>query len=107
MSSLFTILGEAILSFPFLFLLISFAINLIAFLFYGIDKRKAQNGAWRISEATLLLFSFIGGGLGSLLGMNIFHHKTRHLKFRILVPLFLILYTAFLAICLYFAFSMQ
>lgn len=66
-------------------------INIVAFAAYGIDKRKAQKGRWRISESTLLLLAFFGGALGALLGMRVFHHKTKHWKFKILVPMFLIL----------------
>lgn len=69
-------------------------INIIAFCFYGVDKRKAKKGAWRIPEATLILLAFIGGSVGALLGMLAFHHKTKHPKFYILVPLFLLLHIA-------------
>ena len=65
--------------------------NLIAFALYGIDKRRAKQGAWRISEYTLLLVALLGGSLGALLGMRYFHHKTRHRKFRYGVPLILLL----------------
>ena len=68
--------------------------NLLAFVLYGVDKLKAKKGAWRIPEATLLLVAFLGGSLGALLGMEVFRHKTKHAKFRILVPLFLILHIA-------------
>ena len=64
-------------------------VNIVAFVVYGIDKRKAQKGRWRIPESTLLLLAFFGGALGALLGMRAFHHKTKHWKFKILVPLFL------------------
>lgn len=67
-------------------------INIIAFLLYGMDKWKAKLGAWRIPEKTLLGIALLGGGLGALLGMQLFRHKTRHLSFRILVPLFLTLH---------------
>ena len=76
-----------------IFLLLA-AVNLLAFVLYGVDKLKAKKGAWRIPEATLLLVAFLGGSLGALLGMEIFRHKTKHAKFRILVPLFLILHIA-------------
>ena len=61
--------------------------NLVVFIFYGADKRKAQKGRWRISEGTLIVCAFLLGGIGALLGMSIFRHKTRRWKFRILVPL--------------------
>ncbi|MBL7574314.1 Uncharacterized membrane protein YsdA, DUF1294 family [Peptoniphilus asaccharolyticus DSM 20463] len=67
-------------------------INLITFLLYFIDKRKAISGSQRISEQTLLLFSFLFGSLGALLGMYICHHKTKKFKFKILVPLFFIIH---------------
>ena len=69
-------------------------VNIVAFAAYGIDKRKAQKNKWRIPESTLLLLAFIGGSLGALLGMRTFHHKTKHWKFKILVPLFLVLQLA-------------
>ena len=70
------------------------AVNLLAFALYGVDKVKAKKGAWRIPEATLLLVAFLGGSLGALLGMELFRHKTKHAKFKVLVPLFLILHIA-------------
>lgn len=71
--------------------------NLIAFAAFGIDKRKARLDKWRIPESTLLLLAFLFGSLGALLGMRAFRHKTRHWKFRILVPLFLVLQVALTA----------
>ena len=69
-------------------------LNLLSFALYGIDKAKAKRGAWRIPEKTLLLAAFLGGSLGALLGMEVFRHKTKHWKFKLLVPLFLILHIA-------------
>ena len=57
-------------------------INIVTFLVYGIDKWKAKQGSWRISEATLLILAVIGGSIGALLGMRVWHHKTMHKKFR-------------------------
>ena len=53
-------------------------INIVTFLVYGIDKWKAKQGSWRISEATLLILAVIGGSIGALLGMRVWHHKTMH-----------------------------
>ena len=66
-------------------------INIVTFQVYGIDKwrstsgrllptgrKKAKQGSWRISEATLLILAVIGGSIGALLGMKIWHHKTMH-----------------------------
>ena len=63
------------------------AINLFAFGLYGLDKRKASRGLWRISEMRLLLVAALGGSLGAWLGMKIFRHKTRKMKFFVGVPL--------------------
>lgn len=61
--------------------------NLITFILMGIDKNKAIKGKWRISEKKLLLCAFFLGGIGILLGMCVFRHKTRHMNFLILVPI--------------------
>jgi len=53
-------------------------INIVTFLVYGIDKWKAKQGSWRISEATLLMLAVIGGTIGALLGMQVWRHKTMH-----------------------------
>lgn len=65
-------------------------INLVGSLLMYIDKRKAINKQWRISEANLLLVSIAGGSLGSLLGMHLFRHKTKHIKFTLGIPVILI-----------------
>ena len=75
-------------------------VNLVAFYLYWNDKRRAKKGRWRIPENTLLLIALLGGSIGALLGMKVFRHKTKHWKFKILVPLFLILQIA-LAVYLY------
>ncbi len=56
-------------------------VSLIAFVLYGVDKRRAKRGAWRIPERVLLGFSFFGGGIGGLLAMCAFRHKTKHICF--------------------------
>ena len=93
-------------------------INVVTFLVYGIDKwkavsqrgqsqtrlsyaerehtrpkvkLKAKQGCWRISEVTLLILAVIGGSIGALLGMKVWHHKTKHKKFKYGLPLILII----------------
>lgn len=61
-------------------------INIVTFALYGIDKRRAKKQRWRIPERTLLLLPLIGGSVGGLLGMAVFHHKTRHWYFRVGLP---------------------
>ena len=67
------------------------AVNLAAFLLMGMDKGKAKKNAWRIPEKTLFLPVLLGGGLGGVLGMRTFRHKTKHWYFRFGFPLLLIL----------------
>ena len=66
-------------------------VSVIAFCFYAADKKKAKKGAWRIPEATLMGVAAIGGSIGTLLGMRLFRHKTKHLKFSLGVPAILML----------------
>ena len=65
-------------------------INILTFAVYGIDKWKARQGSWRISEATLLILAIIGGCIGALLGMKVWRHKTQHKKFKYGLPLILL-----------------
>ena len=56
-------------------------INLISFLLFYVDKQKARRDKWRIEEKTLHLTSFLGGTMGSIAAMMLFHHKTRKAGF--------------------------
>lgn len=77
---------------PITIIVILFIMNAITCILYGIDKWKAIHGAWRISEIALLTWAVLGGSFGAFLGMHLFHHKTRHKKFCILVPLFMVIH---------------
>ena len=66
------------------------AINLLTFLFYGIDKWKAKRARWRIPESLLLGMAAVGGSIGAWLGMRVWHHKTQHKKFRYGLPAILL-----------------
>ena len=76
-------------------------INILAILVMGLDKKRARNQAWRIPEKTLFFLSIIGGSLGSVAGMYLFHHKTRHWYFVIGMPLILVAHIV-LAILVYY-----
>ena len=67
-------------------------INLLTFLPYGLDKYKAIRREWRIPERALLLMAFVGGAFGALSAMRIFRHKTRKGRFRLMIPLFCLLW---------------
>ena len=88
-------------------------INILTFAVYGIDKwrstsgrllptgrKKAKQGSWRISEVSLLILAVIGGCIGALLGMKIWHHKTMHKKFKYGLPLILLVQIALIYLIL-------
>ena len=74
-----------------LFLIYLLTINAAAFVFMLLDKWKAKKNRWRIPEATLMTLAALGGSIGSLLGMYLFRHKTRHPKFTLGIPAILAL----------------
>ena len=73
------------------------AINVVAFIMYGIDKYKAKKAKWRIPEATLLLLAVLGGSIGAWMGMKVWHHKTMHKKFKYGIPAILLMQIALMA----------
>ena len=66
-------------------------VNLISFTAMGVDKSKARKRSWRIPESTLFVLALIGGSIGSIAGMHLFHHKTRHWYFLYGMPAILII----------------
>ena len=66
------------------------AVNVLAFLLYGIDKVKAKMHSWRIPENVLIIVAALGGSAGALLAMFLLRHKTQHKKFTICVPIFFV-----------------
>ena len=67
-------------------------INVLAFVLYGVDKRRAVRNEYRIKEGVLLWMARLGGGIGSWLGIKNFRHKTQHTKFRIVVPMWIVIW---------------
>lgn len=74
------------------------AINVITFIMFGADKARAVKGRWRISESALILAALLGGSIGALAGMRIFHHKTKHRKFTVGIPVILVLQIVFMVL---------
>ena len=66
-------------------------INFIAFLSMYIDKKKAIKGKWRIKESTLLMLALVGGSVGAIIGMYVFHHKTQKPRFFLGIPIIIVL----------------
>ena len=56
-------------------------INIAGFFFMWLDKRNAKRKRRRIPERVLFAAAVFGGSLGSILGMQMFHHKTKHNSF--------------------------
>lgn len=56
--------------------------SVVLFAMMGADKRRARRGLRRTPEKRLFAVAAIGGALGGLFGMSVFHHKTRHWYFR-------------------------
>lgn len=68
-----------------------FIINLFAIFLMRYDKVKAINNQYRVNEKTLFLIALILGGIGIYIGMYLFRHKTKHVKFTVGIPLIIIL----------------
>ena len=68
--------------------------NITAFVLMGHDKRCARQGKWRVPEKMLFLVTACFGGLGGVLGMKVFHHKTQHWYFKVFFPVLLIIQIA-------------
>lgn len=83
-------------TFLLIFLVYLAIVNIVGFAMMGIDKQKAIRGAWRIPEASLFLAAIVGGSIGSILGMQVFRHKTKHWYFKYGMPAILILQVAIL-----------
>lgn len=76
--------------------------NIITFFEFGLDKWKSIHKKWRISEKTLIISAFLMGGIGSFAGMIVFHHKTKHIKFKILIPLAVVVNIVIVVVGLYY-----
>lgn len=72
-------------------ILYAVVVNVVSFIVMGVDKRRAIKRAWRIPESTLFVLAIIGGSIGSIIGMHLFHHKTRHWYFLYGMPVILAL----------------
>ena len=71
-------------------------INAVAFLLMLIDKRSSRKKLWRIPEAWLLTIAVLGGSLGTTVGMFVFRHKTKHVKFAVGFPVILLIHIGIL-----------
>lgn len=77
------------------------AINVIAFILYGLDKLWAKKGRWRVPERSLILIAAAGGSIGAIAAMKVWHHKTKHNKFRLGLPAILLAQIALIYFAVY------
>lgn len=75
--------------------------NIVSFSLMGYDKKRARQGKWRVSEKTLFLATACFGGLGGVLGMKVFHHKTQHWYFKVFFPALLVVQVVLLVTGVY------
>lgn len=75
------------MDFQFIFIVYLIAINGICMCLFALDKQKAKHHRHRVSERVLWLSAFMGGAIGSFIGMKLFRHKTKKASFMIGIPL--------------------
>lgn len=86
---LLNLAGLFFFSTPWLLVAGLLLINMYAWFLMANDKERAKANRFRIPEASLLLVAALGGAAGALLGMLFHRHKTKHLRFAVLIPFFL------------------
>ena len=79
-------------------------VNVVGFILPAVDKRRAKKDRWRIRESTLFLVSVLGGSVAMYISMRLFHHKTKHKRFMIGIPVIIVLQVALITAVWYFFF---
>ncbi|MBQ7365451.1 MAG: DUF1294 domain-containing protein [Clostridia bacterium] len=98
--AIFEAIGRFFLDYPLVPIALLLVMNLVSLVAYYADKQKAKKGTWRTPEATLIALAWAFGSIGALVGMYGFRHKTKHIKFIILVPLAFIVHLLLFAVSL-------
>ena len=83
-------------------LIIFLLFNVVTFCLFWWDKDAARDGGWRVSEARLLQFAFLGGSLGAFAAQRLLRHKTRKEPFRTYLKAILILHAVLAPVGLIF-----
>jgi uncharacterized membrane protein YsdA (DUF1294 family) len=68
--------------------------SLVTFAYYGLDKRRAGRGGWRIPEQTLHTLEFLGGWPGAMAGQSLFRHKRAKSSYMLVFWLIVFLHLA-------------
>lgn len=79
-------------------------VNVVGFILPAVDKRRAKKDRWRIRESTLFLVSVLGGSVAMYISMRLFHHKTKHKRFMIGIPVIIVLQVVLITAVWYFFF---
>lgn len=79
-------------------------VSIVGFILPAVDKRRAKKDKWRIRESTLFLISALGGSVAMYISMRLFHHKTKHKRFMIGIPVIIVLQIAVCVAVWYFFF---
>lgn len=69
-------------------------INLVGFIITIVDKQKAKHRKWRIKESALFSVAILGGSVFMYIAMLLFHHKTKHKRFMIVIPVIIFIQLA-------------
>lgn len=83
-----------------IFIIYLLLINFVSIIVTVLDRQKAKKHKWRIKESTLLIFSALGGSVCMYITMLLIHHKTRHLKFMVGIPVIFVIQVLLLSFIL-------
>ena len=75
--------------------------GIIAAIMTVYDKLAAKKGRQRISEKALMTQAFFGGAIGMYITMQLIRHKTKHNKFMVGLPIFIIVHIAIIAVIIF------
>jgi uncharacterized membrane protein YsdA (DUF1294 family) len=61
--------------------------NIVALVFYIIDKGLSKTGSTRVPEFVLHLLALLGGFVGAFLGLLVFRHKSNFREHPLFIPI--------------------
>lgn len=79
---LLTLAASGSIFMPRPFMMWSLLANILTLVIYGVDKMAARKAWRRVPESTLLIFGFVGGWPGAIVGQQVFRHKTQKQPFK-------------------------
>ena len=88
-----------------IYLAVVFALSIVCFAAYGLDKRRAGLGGRRVPELTLQILALSGGWPGGWLAQRQFRHKTKKPAFLIAFWCVVVLHVALVGAAAYVAYG--